>query len=109
MVTYLEGLDNPPSEKTLIPSEGNTSVKHNIDAKSIDLKFDGCTRLKGLTGRRLLIVTEKGLVYIMHLIFDQAEIDVVDVLFTKVVCDVPVIPSSVNISIFITFLLDKNI
>ncbi|CDW71891.1 UNKNOWN [Stylonychia lemnae] len=96
MATYLEGLNNPPTEKTMVPSESLTSVKHVIDAKKIELKFDGCTRFKGLTGRRLLIMTEKGAVYIMHLIFDQAEIDVDDVLFTKVQCDLPIIPSSIK-------------
>lgn len=96
MATFLESLNVPPTvDKTMTPSEGNTSVKNILDARAVELKFDGCTRVKALSGRRLLIMTEKGLIYIMHLIFDQAEIDVADALFTLIRCDLPVIPSSV--------------
>ena len=35
MASFLESLNVPPSEKTLIPKEGNTSVKNILDARSI--------------------------------------------------------------------------
>ena len=78
----------------MIPTEDQIIVKNVIESyKQLELKFDGCTRTVALPGRKLLIMTEKGLVYMMHLIFDQAEIDVDDVLFTQVRVDLPTIPS----------------
>jgi hypothetical protein len=47
--------------------------------------------------RKLLIVLEKGIILMMNLLFDQAELDVADALFTVVKCDSPVLPSSVII------------
>ena len=73
-------------EKNVVPSENN-SVRNVIDCKSAEIRFDGCTRIEPLPNRRLIIFTEKGPIYIMSLIFDQAEIDVADAIFTQIKCD----------------------
>eukprot|EP00347_Sterkiella_histriomuscorum_P002524 403367821 len=95
MQKFLDDLDVPPSSKTMVAEEGVITVKNVLDSRSVEIKFDGATRTQALSGKRLLIMLEKGQCYIMHLIFDQAQIDVDDVLFTQITIDQPSIPSQI--------------
>ena len=98
MNTYLESLNHPPQpQKIIVPKDPNMAVKNVIDCKSNEIKFEGAVRLHSLPGRRLLILNEKGQVMMMNLIFDQAEIDVTDAIFTIIKCDQPCVPSSVRL------------
>jgi len=71
--------------KNLVLSEENQGwTLSTVDCKDADIRFDGITRVIALGVRKLLIVLEKGAIFVMNLIFDQAEIDVAEAQFTQV-------------------------
>jgi len=70
-------------------------VQNSIDCREADVRFDGITRVVALDSRKLLVILEKGAFIVISLIFDQAEIDVADAIFTNVKCNEAVLPSSV--------------
>jgi hypothetical protein len=80
-------------------------VRNIIDCREADVRFDGITRVTAISSRKLLIILENGNMQIMTLIFDQAEIDVADALFTKINCDQSILASSV-IYILINSIID---
>ena len=59
-------------------------VRNVIDCKEADVRFDGITRVIAISSRKMLIILENGNMLVMTLIFDQAEIDVADAIFTKI-------------------------
>ena len=71
-------------------------IQTNINCKDADLRFDGITRVVALDSRKLLVILEKGQMVEISLIFDQAEIDVADAIFTHIKCTETVLPSSVS-------------
>lgn len=70
-------------------------IQNNINCKDADIRFDGITRVLALDSRKLLVILEKGQIVEISLIFDQAEIDVADAIFTPIKCTETVLPSSV--------------
>lgn len=61
------------------------------------LRLDGCARVQSLSEGRLVIINEMGMVYMMQLQFDQADVDVADAHFTLIDSDTSIIPSSVSV------------
>jgi len=82
--------------KNVVLNEDCPWTRSVVDCKEADVRFDGIARSIAVEPRKLLIVLEKGLILMMNLLFDQAELDVADALFTVVKCDSPVLPSSVR-------------
>lgn len=72
-------------------------IQNTINCKDADLRFDGITRVVALDSRKLLVILEKGQMVEISLIFDQAEIDVADAIFTPIKCTETVLPSSVRL------------
>ncbi len=82
--------------KQLVVYDESMKVQNNINCKDADLRFDGITRVVALDSRKLLVMLEKGQIVEITIIFDQAEIDVADAIFTPVKCTESVLPSSVS-------------
>ena len=74
----------PPLDQEAVSGVPKLAVENPIDQKSLELRFDGCTRFQALPNNRLLVVMENQSKYIVHFRFDQADLDVAAVDFIKV-------------------------
>lgn len=58
-------------EKNLTFVSGEDLVVENfVDCKNVEIRLDGATRVVSIGSKRMLIMTERGKVYVMDLIFD---------------------------------------
>lgn len=58
-------------EKNLTFVAGEDLVVENfVDCKNVEIRLDGATRVVSISSKRMLIMTERGKVYVMELIFD---------------------------------------
>jgi hypothetical protein len=72
-------------EKNLLFNKGeDLTIDNFVDCRSQELRFDGPSRLIAIGTKKLLIMTERGQTFIVDVIFDQAEIDVAEAIFTPV-------------------------
>lgn len=62
-----------------------------------EMKLDFTTRLVPLPGNRILVCDEKADWHMLALKFDQADLDVAEVIFTPIQCDERITPSKIAV------------
>lgn len=74
----------------------NKTERSVLNYNTTELKLDGACRSVALPGDRLLICTDKGEFVLMHVRFDQADLDVAEASFVKLQADDKCVPSSLS-------------
>ena len=71
----------------------NTTARSELDYTHLELKLDGASRFTALAYDRLLMILGTGDMYIVHIRFDQADLDVADATFVKLMTPDKLVPS----------------
>lgn len=70
-----------------------TTARSELDYTQLELKLDGGSRFTALAHDRLLMILATGDIYIVHIRFDQADLDVADATFVKIQTPDKLVPS----------------